>query len=392
MSQRRKYLYTAAICCCTIYLAIINASHGTLLSSLIDFYHLSDSQQGYPNSFENIGCILAVVASLLLIGRVNKHRLHLGALVLMVIMTLPLSLKLPFGTFLGSFAILGVGFGFVDVLNSSIVADLHQGKRAEQMMCLMHGCHGAAGIVFPLILNRILGKTGAWERVYTAIFIIGIIILLYVLPTILSLNKAYVREIPLICEPVKWSSIQAFFRKPVLCVLVLAIFFHAVYQMGLICWIKRYMELELKSGMGSISLSLYYLGMTVSRFIVPILHIPLKKYVCWSSILSALLMVAGALLHNSLIICACIAVGALLNGAMIPIIISNVCRIYGGESFLPSTLCFVFLMGGYSISSPLIGAIESILGMGSVILVCAAAILLNGLVIYLPGNNKIHAE
>ena len=121
--------------------------------------------------------------------------------------------------------------------------------------------------------------------------------------------------------------------------------------------------------------------MTASRFIVPLLHIPVKRYICWSSLLSAVLILAGILLHNSVLMCVCISVGALLNGAMIPVIISNVCQIYQGETFLPSTLAFVFLMGGYSVSSPLIGALESVFGMTAAMAVCAAAVLLNGLVV-----------
>ena len=389
MNAQHKNLYTAAICCCTTYLAIINASHGTLLSSLIEFYQLTDSQQGYPNSFQNIGFIIAVVSSLFLIGRIDKHKLHMFALILMVIMTLPLSLNMSFPVFIAVFTVLGIGFGFVDVLNSSMVADLHQGKRAEQMMCLMHGCHGVAGILFPVILNRVLQASRSWERVYVVVFAIGAIILLYVLPTVLKLKKEYIQEVPPAMEPVKWQAICAFFRNPLLCVLVCAIFFHAIYQMGLICWVKRYMEIELVSGIGSIALSLYYFGMTASRFIVPLLHIPVRKYICWSSALSAVLIVAGILLHNSVIMCVCISVGALLNGAMIPVIISNVCQIYGGETFLPSTLAFVFLMGGYSISSPLIGILESIFGMTAAMAVCAAAILLNGLVVLcIPKKSK----
>lgn len=381
MNARHKNLYTAAICCCTTYLAIINASHGTLLSSLIEFYRLTDSQQGYPNSFQNIGCIIAVVSSLFLIGRVDKHKLHMFALILLVGMTLPLSMDMPFPSFIAAFTVLGIGFGFVDVLNSSMVADLHQGKRAEQMMCLMHGCHGAAGILFPVILNQVLRSSRSWERVYVVVFGIGVIILLYVLPTVLRLKKEYVQEVPPAAEPVKWQAIGAFFRNPLLCVLVCAIFFHAIYQMGLICWVKRYMEVELASDIGSIALSLYYLGMTASRFIVPLLHIPVKRYICWSSLLSAVLILAGILLHNSVPMCVCISVGALLNGAMIPVIISNVCQIYQGETFLPSTLAFVFLMGGYSVSSPLIGALESVFGMTAAMAVCAAAVFLNGLVV-----------
>lgn len=381
MSARHKYLFTAAICCCTTYLAIINASHGTLLSDLIVFYGLTDSQQGYPNSFQNIGCIMAVVSSLLLIGRIDKHKLHMFALMLLVVMTLPLSMDMPFPLFIADFTVLGIGFGFVDVLNSSMVADLHQGKRAEQMMCLMHGCHGAAGILFPVLLNRVLQTGHSWERVYVVVFAIGAAILLYALPTELRLKGEYLREVPPAAEPVKWQAIRAFFGQPLLCVLVCAIFFHAVYQMGLICWVKRYMEIELASGIGSVALSLYYLGMTASRFIVPLLHIPVKRYICWSSVLSALLIAGGMLLHNSVVMCVCISVGALLNGAMIPVIISNVCQVYGGETFLPSTLAFVFLMGGYSVSSPLIGALESVFGITAAMAVCAAALLLNGLVV-----------
>lgn len=92
MTARQKWLLTAAVCLSTVFLAAVNSSHGPLLSPMIERYALTDSQQGYPNSAQNIGCIAAMFTSLWVIGRLRKQTLLTAAVGLMALLMLPLSL------------------------------------------------------------------------------------------------------------------------------------------------------------------------------------------------------------------------------------------------------------------------------------------------------------
>ena len=75
MTKRQVWILTAAVCLSTIFLATVNSSHGALLTPMIAHYDLASSQQGYPNSAQNIGCIAAMFTSLWVIGRLRKQTL-----------------------------------------------------------------------------------------------------------------------------------------------------------------------------------------------------------------------------------------------------------------------------------------------------------------------------
>ena len=114
MTTRQKWLLTAAVCLSTVFLAAVNSSHGALLSPMIAHYGLSDSQQGYPSSVQNIGCIVAMFTSLWVIGRLRKQTLLTSAVALMALLMLPLSLLPPFPVYLGLYALVGVAYAYMD--------------------------------------------------------------------------------------------------------------------------------------------------------------------------------------------------------------------------------------------------------------------------------------
>ena len=63
MTKRQVWILTAAVCLSTIFLATVNSSHGALLTPMIGHYGLTASEQGYPNSAQNIGCICLLYTS-----------------------------------------------------------------------------------------------------------------------------------------------------------------------------------------------------------------------------------------------------------------------------------------------------------------------------------------
>ena len=110
MTKRQVWILTAAVCLSTIFLASVNSSHGALLTPMIGHYGLTASEQGYPNSAQNIGCIAAMFTSLWVIGRLRKQTLLTAAVALMALLMVPLSLLPSFPVYLGLYALVGVAF------------------------------------------------------------------------------------------------------------------------------------------------------------------------------------------------------------------------------------------------------------------------------------------
>lgn len=372
MTARQKWLLTAAVCLSTVFLAAVNSSHGPLLSPMIERYALTDSQQGYPNSAQNIGCIAAMFTSLWVIGRLRKQTLLTAAVGLMALLMLPLSLLPPFPVYLGLYALVGVAYAYMDAIASSMIADLHTGKNSARMMCVMHACHGLSGIVSPLLLGAALGVDGNMPRAYLAVLAIGAVTLAFLWPVNARVHLSEAAARP---EPLSKRQLAAFFGNPALRALAIAILFYGVHLSGMIVWIDRYVEVGLQSTLGALALAFLYAGLTGSRLIVPLLRVRPITYICFSCLLSAALMILGLCVGNAVVMCACVLDCSLVSGALVPVILGTACAGFSSNTLLASTLMNLCMLAGNCISSPLIGMIESRAGMGWGMAVCAVALV-----------------
>ena len=372
MTARQKWLLTAAVCLSTVFLAAVNSSHGPLLSPMIERYALTDSQQGYPNSAQNIGCIAAMFTSLWVIGRLRKQTLLTAAVGLMALLMLPLSLLPPFPVYLGLYALVGVAYAYMDAIASSMIADLHTGKNSARMMCVMHACHGLSGIVSPLLLGAALGVDGNMPRAYLAVLAIGAVTLAFLWPVNARVHLSEAAARP---EPLSKRQLAAFFGNPTLRALAIAILFYGVHLSGMIVWIDRYVEVGLQSTLGALALAFLYAGLTASRLIVPLLRVRPMTYICFSCLLSAALMILGLCVGNAVVMCACVLACSLVSGALVPVILGTACAGFSSNTLLASTLMNLCMLAGNCISSPLIGMIESRAGMGWGMAVCAVALV-----------------
>ena len=252
MTTRQKWLLTAAVCLSTVFLATVNSSHGALLTPVIEWYGLSDSQQGYPNSIQNIGCLASMFTSLWVIGRLRKQTLLTASVALMTLAMVPLSLLAPFPVYLAMYAVVGVAFAYMDAIASSMIADLHTGASAPRMMCVMHACHGLSGIVSPLVLRAALGQTANIPRAYWTIFAIGLVTLCFVWPANARIRLSDAASKP---EPLTRRQLAAFFGDPSLRALAFAILFYGLHLSGMIVWVNRYVEVGLQSSLGALALA-----------------------------------------------------------------------------------------------------------------------------------------
>ena len=372
MTKRQIWILTASVCLSAVFLAAVNSSHGALLSPMISHYGLSSSQQGYPNSAQNIGCIAAMFTSLWVIGRLRKQTLLTAAVALMALLMVPLSLLPSFPVYLGLYALVGVAYAYMDAIASSMIADLHPGKNSARMMCVMHACHGLSGIVSPLLLGAMLGASGNMPRAYLTILAIGLFTVAVLRPANARIRLSDAAARP---EPLTRAQLSAFFGDPTLRALAICILFYGIHLSGMIVWIDRYVDVGLQSALGALALAFLYAGLTASRLLVPLLRIKPLTYISVSCALGAAVLAAGLCADSAAVMCGCVLACSLLCGALIPVALGTACAGFSSNTLLASTLINLCMLAGNCVSSPLIGMIEARAGLRWGMSACALALV-----------------
>ena len=372
MTKRQIWILTASVCLSAVFLATVNSSHGALLTPMIGRYGLAASEQGYPNSAQNIGCIAAMFTSLWVIGRLRKQTLLTAAVALMAVLMIPLSLLPSFPAYLGLYALVGVAFAYIDAIASSMIADLHPGKNSARMMCVMHACHGLSGIVSPLLLSAALGSSGNMPRAYLTVLAIGVLTLAFLGPANARIRLSEAASRP---EPLTRAQLSAFFGDPTLRALAICILFYGIHLSGMIVWIDRYVDVGLQSALGALALAFLYAGMTGSRLLVPLLRIRPLTYICASCLLSAAVLGVGLCVRSAAVMCGCVLLCSLLSGALVPVALGTACAGFASNTLLASTLMNLCMLAGNCVSSPLIGMIEARAGLRWGMSACALALV-----------------
>lgn len=380
MTQRKKLPFLVAACLSTIVLAIVNSSFGTMLAPITENYLDGEgASRGYPNSAMQIGCIAAVLVLAVLGGRLKCK----GKLILLAISALVMSLGMfflggeptLFAVFVGVFAVVGLAYGTIDVISSALVADVY-GESASGMMCLLHGSHGAAGIIAPIIVASVLSRAEKWTLPYTLIGVFVVCVIVY-----LSVLYVFGRH-GLSGTETKTDAPSAGFDKKLIPT-ALAICFYGVYLVGMICYTESY-ETHLSVGGGKVmTLSLLYLGLTACRLLLPVIQrvsgITPRTYLAFAPFISAALLFAGVICGNATAYVVLSALSSLIAGAFIPIAISVACEIMAGNTTGASTYMNLAMLIGNSVTSPLVGAVGGAFGIGIGMLIPPTALVICGI-------------
>ena len=377
--KQKNVLYALCVFLCLILFALFSTSQGVLLTPMVAHYGLTESQQGATNAALNIGCAAALLTSLFVMGRVSKPRLMLMAFCLTILFILPAALKPSFVLLTGIYLLVGVAVGYIDTLASSAMADLFHGKMAARMMGALHAMFGVGGMVSPVVMGSLMRGGLQWNQVYLVLAGIGLLFALFVLPV----GRGWVRDVTdgkTESLRLNGGMLQKFFGSREQIVLLVSIMLYAYYLGGVTVWTERYIDIELhNSHLGAVTLSVFWLGMTVSRLAAPMLKISPIRYIQGSGVLAAVVLAAGILSGNAYVMCAAAVISALLAGAVIPMILHISCDRFAENTMLATTAGLLCVYAGQALGPLVIGQMEGALGIGGGLMTCAAAVGLSGL-------------
>jgi len=386
-----KTRYAICIFLALLIFAVVNTTLGALLTRYIDHYQLIESQQGLPVSMLNIGCIIAITSSLWVTRWIKKQHLVWLASAATVLLLIPQGFPPPFPVFSALFLLIGISVGYTDVLASSSIADLYDGKRAATMMCILHAVFGAAGIVMPLVYSVMMNAGLPWNGIYTVLFGIGACMLAYIIPVSISRARHLTLQ-GVVNQRFTRGDLQRFFKDQGSIMILVAIFFYAFFLSAITIWIDRYVGVGLgNKNLSALSLSLFWVGLTLSRLLTPLLNIKPPVLIRWASLATAATLVIGIALHNAPLMCATSVLAGLFSGATIPLLLHIACQKYKSNTLMATTFLFLAIYASQSIAPPIMGFIASTWGLTIAMLLCPAAVGLCGLAAFMIRAETIEA-
>ena len=362
MSNRQRWLYTAAILIMMMFLASAHQLRPAQLSDMIGCYGLTDSVQGLPASVYSVGLMLAMLLALALTGRVRKPLLLLIAFVASIVTLLPQSLIPAFGVFLALNVLMGIAFGLLDSLVSANMADLHTGRRGAIMMSMLHASYGIGGMVAPMAYSGLLRSGMAWNMLFVAAAAAGGVLLIYVGPV--SVKQTLVSEEQTGAgTKITLSTLKEFFADRTMIAYIAVLFSFAVFFNGSINWMVRFVDTAYASTLGGTVLSMLFVGVTAGRLLIPLMPIKPETFLKISGALYAVIMFAALIIGSDVATAVCCCIAYAIVGPIIPYVMSLACGRMPGNTLLVSTMMNLALAVGQIVIAPVMGAVEGALGI-----------------------------
>lgn len=376
MTKTKRRTLTAALLMGIMFLACIFALQGILLNYIIDCYSLTDSAQGLASAASSVGAAAALIASFFLIGRMQKLTLLKFSVVLCVVFLVFLKFSPGFALFVGIWGIVGVGMGFIDMLLSSCMADLYEGRAATRMMCILHMSYGAMATVAPFVYTQFLTHGMHWTAIYLCAAVFGSAVFAVLFLSSRDMPAAD-SQIALTEKKMGFREMASVLTKGTLPGLIFAVFTQGLFIGGMNTWVNRFVGVTLSSSLGSTAHMLFFFGIMASRLAVPFLPFRPEKYVRTAGLIAGALVLAVLPFATAPVMCAASLISGLIFGAMLPCMLNIGCDATPESTMFATTVLMLALYAGQGSSPPLVGAIESAFGLHTGIAVCAVALIIS---------------
>ena len=310
--------------------ALANSLMNVLLNDVIDAFSVSGTGQGALSSMISVGTLAAVATAPLLQGRFRKTAVIVVSGLLLALGSLLTGEARSFGVLIAVCMVLGAGLGWLDVDISSTMIDAHP-QDSSRWLGILHGFFGLGGLAAPFLITALL-KSVTWRGTYFVfaailLFAFALVFFLFRSPAGEPAQKAE--------EKLTWADARAYLSSRRSRLLVVCSVLSFAIQTGLISWIVRYFQLSFGSdAYGATAVSLYWVGVTISRFLAPHLPFrPMKLYTAGSALLAAA-MLLGIFAHSAVWLCAAVAVSGFTSGPMIPLLLGESALGWEGKSTL----------------------------------------------------------
>jgi fucose permease len=344
-SDKYAIILTLCLYLLMIVYAISVTMIGPLMSILIAHYKLRLHQGGLIITFQSIGGIISITLGAIFADRMKKSAIIAVAYILYGVSLFAISTVPTYKLLLGLFFILGAGTRMVDSIVNAYIADLHP-KRRSFYLNILHGCFAIGALIGPLYSQYLVGSGMSWDRTFWILGIICIfvftvyIVLITVLPNEIANKNAAKKH-------VDFSRVMTSRAVWILCLVMVM---YVGHQSGISTWWAMYMEthINVSRKVSSISLSLFWVGIILGRFICSYLtkHFKAKNIIVCGNLLGGLLLTISIIIKNPYFLVISAGFTGLFTGAVIPLLVTIACDWYPENSGTASSM--IFLSGTFA--------------------------------------------
>jgi len=257
------------------------------------------------------------------------------------------------------------------MLVSSCMADLYEGRAATRMMCILHTSYGIVSSLVPVVYGKLLSSGVVWNNVYLYVAVVGA--LLVVLFTFaMRYARTDKKDEPTAENRMTLGDMRRIMSKGVLPALVCAMFCQGIYLGGFNTWIDRYVSVTLGSSLGSLSLSLMFFGVMISRLSLAFAPISPVKYIKFAGLASGIFLLASIPFKSGLVMCIGMFASGVCFGAFIPCALDVGCAATPESSMFATTAMMLAVYLGQAVAPPVIGALGAAFSLHVGIVFCIA--------------------
>lgn len=369
MRDTQRYCLTAVLLMGMMFLAAIFTLQGALLTSLIAHYEVADSVQGFASSAASIGGVVALVSSFFLIGKLPKLLLLRLAVATCAVFLALMKVSPTFAVFVVMWFALGIGMGYLDMLVSSCMSDLYEGRAATRMMCILHTSYGIISSLVPVIYGNLLDKGVFWNNIYLYVAAAGAVLLLLFIFAI-RYARTDKKDEPTAENRLTFSDMRTIMSRGVLPALVCAMFCQGIYLGGFNTWIDRYVSVTLGSDLGSLSLSLMFFGVMISQLTLAFAPVSPVKYIKYAGLAAGIFLLAAMPFKNGVAMCVGMVLSGVCFGAFIPCTLDVGCAATPESSMFATTAMMLAVYLGQAVAPPVIGALGAAFNLHVGIVFC----------------------
>ena len=340
---------------------MIYATQGAMLTSWIEHYDLESAAQGAVGSMQSAGMTIALFILIWQAGRVSKNTIVTFSLTMITALLFAVSFMPPFALLVVLFCFVGICYGSISSLSSSIMADIYDGEDSSKNMSKLHGVFGIGGLIVPFIYRGLLNAGVYWNiAIRLMVVFLAVITVVFIILSRYSLKSIVLPKHSK--QRITREDLRIFFRRGPNILLILSMLFYGTHQSVIMVWIIRYVEVLLESpALSSLALSLYWAGVTLTRLLIyKILSAPPMKIVVFGNIVAAVAIASGVLSGSAIAVAVSMFVMGFANGTTVPVMISACCADNDCNTILPANVMNISLYTAFFLCPLAVGALESI--------------------------------
>ena len=348
---------------------------GTLLPEFINQFSLSMSKGGSVITLQSIGGLATVFGGIALADRVPKATVIIISFLVLGILRFLTGTSGSYMALLIVFFFSGMALRLLDTMLNAFIGNIHQRRRGFHMN-ILHLFFSLGAFVGPALAISLLNLGTGWRDIY---FMTGLVYLCVGIPGLFLMRRDTVVRSTDRKHPVKSGGTRHVIKLEMV-LLGLSLLLYAVHQSGITAWLPHYMSTELNANLNvsSYALSIYWIGIILSRLIASRISIKIKPsiLVTVGTIITGIYLTFILLLNrNAVFTIGILGIAGAMTGAVIPLSMAIAHDWHPDRTGSSTAYLTLFLLAGHLLSPGLIGFVGDAKGLAGAMLITSISLI-----------------